>query len=1036
VTQTAAGLPNGGITANYAITFDDSLSAADGLNRATALMGVCDADFSTMRDWFGGISLPYSVPYAVQIVPGPAWRAGWGSGPPVTLVPGNGSPLDLVRFLLVSEVTEMFMLQQGLGWSPLASNEGTAGEGLSHFLATQLLINIGSSLRPSSIADLWLNSSRDDFVNHVDPSDNSNSPKTGCAVLFLWYLFSQLGFGVNAIVGAGAPELSGVYRNLTGDTHDPFPYFKAMLDAAYPPQMSLAIPGPNQDNPYPLGTLSFWMDKNTFGHDEVQDVLMPPATGSFTKAFWLVLDGFSKQVLGGTTPAGLSGPATTFPGISVPPDPAGTEYELPGNQLVPQRVRFPYDVGFSSPSLLAFPAAGSQQELELDGSITVAGRQFSARTDLEFVAGADPYFTNIDPAAGNVFYLSQDLRVFTATPRLDPQPVAGGPTLADSVTGAYSYVRQLITWLNQNYSDPAGVDPFAVSGGVLPGQASAYTGDSSVTPTRHAGRATFHNYNFALARVRLRGPAGSQAQNVRVFFRLWSTQSADTDYQPGSTYLSHLDSAGQPDWPLVPADAHAIPFFATGNNPNLSDPSNPEYGAAGVNNQTVSITSGDSRWAYFGCFLNVYDPANLVNGLPVQSLLTGTHHCIVAQIAYDGAPIINANGITESPENSDKLAQRNLQLTHSGNPGWPATHRVPQTFDLRPSPAPQGDAGLLGYPDELMIDWGATPRGTIAQVYWPQADADDIVRTASALYGTHQLAVADPQTVRCEVDGGITYIPIPQGTPENLAGLLTVDLPSTVVYGQQFDIVVRRVSTRLVEPVLEIAARKAGRRPGATEPGATEPRAAGRAARARARRTAPAPPAPGPQAHLIEVAPPTGIPATPPDTQAPTWRYVVGTFHVRVPVTEEHVMLPGEEDALAIFKWRLQAIPASSRWHDVLDRYVGYLSDKVNALGGHADQIPPSPQGRPTERPPEPRRHEDLGYTGKVSGVIYDRFGDFEGFTLRLENGGERFFRGRDHAVEELVRTAWLEKFVVSVYVDRDADDWPETIILRRAPRA
>ena len=96
-------------------------------------------------------------------------------------------------------------------------------------------------------------------------------------------------------------------------------------------------------------------------------------------------------------------------------------------------------------------------------------------------------------------------------------------------------MQQLITWLNQHYSDPAGGDPFAVSGGVLPGQAGAYTGDSSVTPSTSVGAAIFNNYKFALARVRMRGPTGSQAQNVRVFFRLWSTQTADTDYQPGTT---------------------------------------------------------------------------------------------------------------------------------------------------------------------------------------------------------------------------------------------------------------------------------------------------------------------------------------------------------------------------------------------------------------------------------------------------------------------------------------------------------------------
>ena len=311
-----------------------------------------------------------------------------------------------------------------------------------------------------------------------------------------------------------------------------------------------------------------------------------------------------------------------------------------------------------------------------------------------------------------------------------------------------------------------------------------------------------------------------------------------------------------------------------------------------------------------------------------------------------------------------------------------------------------------------MIDWGSTPKGTVAELYWPQARAADIVQAASALYGAHRLRVADTETIRCEVDGGITYVPIPSGTPQNLAGLITLDLPATVVYGQQFKIVVRRVSTRRFEepPVIEIRE--------AVQPTRRK------TASARSRK----------RTHEIDYEPPPEGPDTPPETQAPTWRYVTGTFQITVPVTEEEAMLPPAEDALAIFKWRLQAMPASSRWHKVLRRYVHYLSDKVDALGGHAADIPPSLKGRPVKRRPHGRPDEDIGYTGKVVGLNYDRFGDFHGFTLRLESGHQRYFRVREHAVEQLVRTAWLERFVVSVYADRDSDDVPETIILKRAP--
>jgi hypothetical protein len=1018
------GLPNGGVTAHYKIEYDDSLSQADGRDRAAALMAVCEADFTLMTNWFGGIALPYAIPYEVQITPGPGASASWGSGPPITLIPGNGSPLDIVRYLLVAEVTEMFMLQQGLGWSPYSSSEGTAGEGLSHFLATQLLISIGSALRPSAIGSIWLNSPRADFVNHVDWNDHSNDPKSSCAVLFLWYLFTQLGFSVNAIVGGGANELSGVYRNLTGDTNDPFPYFKQLLDAAFPSTTTSSIPGPNRDNPYPVGALSFWVDKNTFGKDEVTDVLASPANGLFSNSFWLVLEGFNRQVLGTTVPGPFTGAAAGFAGLAIPADASGAQYELGTNQFVPQRIRFPFDVQFSVGSLGAFPASGSAPlEGALNASMTILGRQFSAATILEFVPGADPYFTNIDPSADNVFWLSQDLRVFTATPSLNNVPVPGGPVFgSDDVAGAYGYIQALMRYLNATYGDPTGNDPFNAAAGVLPAQAAAYDGDSSVTPQTVVGGTGHANYNFGVARVRLRGTAGpaGEAQNVRVFFRLWSTQSADTDYQPGSTYPSHLDAGGLPDWPQPASDGHTIPFFATSNSPNLADPNNLEYGSAGVNNLTVMITSGDSRWAYFGCFLNVYDAGNLVNGVTVQSLLTGTHHCIVAQIAYDGAPIVNAGGVTERPENSDKLAQRNLQITHSSNPGQAATHRIPQTFDLRPSPAPAASpAELAGYPDELMIDWGATPAGSLASIYWPQVSASDVLRLAAQLYGTHQLSAGDPQTIRCAVTRGVTYVPIPADLPQNLAGLLTVDLPPTVVKGQEFNGIVRRVSTRRFKepPVIALALGEAGPRP--------TPSSASSASTPSSRSTT----AP----HVIEVTPPPIGPPTPPKTASDTWRYVVGTFQVRIPVSTEDAILPAEEDTLAIFKWRLQAMAPSNRWHPVLRRYVGYLSARVDGLGGDAGSVRPSLSGSGITR--RPRHLEEIEFIGKVVGLRYDRFGDCRGFLLRLENGRERSFKSDEDQVEDLVRVAWLERYEISVFVHRHAPDWPVTVILRRAPR-
>lgn len=1028
MTLVTTGLTNGGLTTHYQIQYDDSLSQADGRDRANALIGACEADFTLMSGWFGNIALTVGTPITVNISPGGYASAGWG--PPIRLTPGNGSSLTVVRYLLVSEVTEMFMMAQGSGWfAPDNSNEGSAGEGLSRFLASQFLIanGLGVSEPGFDLAGSWLNSTREDFVNHIDTGDHGIDAKTGCAILFIYYLFTQLGFTINQIIAAADSELSGVYRNLTGDSSDPFPFFKQLLDNAFPSQTSSAVPGLNPDNPFPLGMLSFWLDKSTFGRDEVHDVINSPTNGTFSDVFWLVLEGFNINTYNsfGVGNPVLSGPFKNLNQINIPLNGVGVEFEFPGNHLIPQRIRFPYDVHFTNLTLNDFPNPGDPPTQKvLNAVMNVGGHALpgaSAITEFELVGGADPYFTNIDPAQNNVFWLSQDLRVFTATPGLNNTPVAGAPAFpSDSTAGAYTYVQNLLAFLNNpaNHFTDGTNDPFA--SGLIPQQGTALTADSSVTPFTFsfAPFGLFHNYNFAIARVRLRGTAGpaGDAQNVKVFFRLWSTQTADTDFQPGSTYSSH-QVGGKPEWPLPAPGSHTIPFFATGNSPNLSNASNPEYGTGGVNNKTLDIPSGDSVWAYFGCFLNVYDAGNIVNGSPVQALLNGTHHCLVAEIAYDDAPIINANGVTRSPENSDKLAQRNMQVTHSDNPGAAATHMIPQTFDLRPSQALiQGQGILLQYPDELMIDWGNTPLGSTASIYWPQVDATQVLDLASRLYASHSLTASDAHTIQCTVTRGVTYVPIPIGTGQNFASLFTVDLPSNVVKGQEFNIIVRRVSTRRARSVVG----------GPVEVEQPPPAVLLR------RQDTPAPgteaSAPSTEAHGTESSqkPPIDKPII--GKHELNWRYVVGTFQVKIPVSTKDVILRDEENTLAIFKWRLQMMSPTNRWYPVLQRYLTYQSARVDGLGGNSVEIQPSPDGVLLKEKTPPTG--PIEHSGKICEVIFDCFGDFEGFTLDTCSEAHTF-KSREKAIGEIALRACKERLLVSVFVERGKEHKISRIVIR-----
>ena len=755
-----------------------------------------------------------------------------------------------------------------------------------------------------------------------------------------------------------------------------------------------------------LQNFYFVIEKNNFGRDEVGDTL------SYPTSFYLFLEGYSPNGVAASVPS-LTGSFnnTNIPGLSITL--SSTTYDIGStgsNGDLPQRIRFGYDISFTTGSLGVFPSPGSPSKpFELDATIQVQGKTLSFTPKAEFflLGGADPYFTNLKANTGYV-YLSQDLRVFTGTPAVNAFPVggAGAPQLTDSISGAYDYIQKLVTYLNQQigYLNPSYTPPdtnvFDPLDSLLPNQLGALDGDSSVTPK--SGTAT--NYNFAIARVRLKGASGpsAAAANVKVFFRLFTTQTFDTDFIDSAAVLSTADpnitypsvDPSNPSSPLPGTDGSgningcSLPFFATAN----FDAGPSDYSSGGANNQTIEIPTGhDYAWAFYGCFLNVYDLSNIVGGQTAQHWLAGSaHNCLVAQIAYSDAPIVNANGVIESPENSDKLAQRNLQVTPSGNPGFPATHRVPQTVDFRPSqpPATKDTSSILSYPDEIMIDWGKTPIGSVANLYLPAVNAASVLQLAAQFYAGHTLTAVDPNTIQCQVVSKVTYIPIPSGAGSSFAGLFTIDLPAGIHVGNEFDIVVRRITTKQT------------------------------------------PQAPPPQRQ--KQAPAAAKAVVP---KVLLWRYITGSFLVRIPVQKETMILPGDENLLAILKWRLGEIGPGNRWYPVLLRYISYLSQRITGMGGNPSKIPPSPNGY---QPPyeEHRLEAEHCYTGKVTDLFFDRFGDFEGFDLRTEKGEEHSFRAFEHEIEELIYLAWVERFVITVCVRAGKGHQVVSVILRRAPRA
>lgn len=230
------GLPNDGHTNHFQVRYDPTLPS--GLALARALLGTCESDYRDMAGWFG-LDL-HDLPIQVNLANqggGASWADGITGPPGVTVKPLDGTgraTLTQIRYLLVSEITEVFMSAQDKGWFA-GSDEGSKGEGLSRFLALQFLLQhhlADSTPAGFGVTNLWLNSPRPNYVDTA-PDDHTPDVVTGCSTLFLCYLHDQLGYTINQIIAAGADTLADVYRNLTGRT-DGWNAFRGLVDAHYP----------------------------------------------------------------------------------------------------------------------------------------------------------------------------------------------------------------------------------------------------------------------------------------------------------------------------------------------------------------------------------------------------------------------------------------------------------------------------------------------------------------------------------------------------------------------------------------------------------------------------------------------------------------------------------------------------------------------------------------------------------------------------------------------------------------------------------
>ena len=162
-------------------------------------------------------------------------------------------------------------------------------------------------------------------------------------------------------------------------------------------------------------------------------------------------------------------------------------------------------------------------------------------------------------------------------------------------------------------------------------------------------------------------------------------------------------------------------------------------------------------------------------------------------------------------------------------------------------------------------------------------------------------------------------------------------------------------------------------------------------------------------------------------------RYVFGGFQITIPVSVKSEMLVPEERILSVMRWIQESIKPNDRWYPVFIRYLEQLAGRVDALGGDANSVPATQTGIW----PGLFRHKDhrhSSFTGKVDGIVYDRFGDFQAFILATLDGERRRFESYETRVLRLVERAWEERILTTVVVHRDHPERLLEILLHGAP--
>lgn len=545
-------------------------------------------------------------------------------------------------------------------------------------------------------------------------------------------------------------------------------------------------------------------DRSTFSKEEVE-ALGGGGQATFNNAIYVQFDGFIHTELTSTPSFAVEWvdtnapvPSTDFTLI-----PAGRLQEVnPGFPDIPQRITFPFHVRFRNLNTYA----GFTDTRLMRVTFSLGQHRCSQTLDLTY--NPNPYMIDINAVENNPAWLSTDVRVFSIQ--------AGQAKFGDIVQGMNNpiqFIRQCLDKLN---------NPANNGNALFEGLSTSASLDLA---TNGPWPMSLPLFNYAIARVRYRATT-TTAQRVKCFFRMFNVQATGLEFDPNTTY--RRTAIGPNTVPLVGTaggQVASIPFFASDRVETVQG----RPGATSMTSQTLAANyefrdiapnpTGAEVTVYFGCWLDINQTRRLIpldlggsdgpwadaSCRSIQELTRGRHMCVVSEIFFEPDP----TQAGETPDSSDNLSQRNLAILHSDNPGGPDSHTVMHTFEIKPSElffdfkALSGGTASTSHLtavsrfrlDELIFRWHNLPRESEVTIYFSDIDTADI--QALSMFRRSPLAceVVDKHTLKMKV-AGATWIPIPGGRNVNIPALLSIKLPDTVVYGQEYHVSIHQVSGR------------------------------------------------------------------------------------------------------------------------------------------------------------------------------------------------------------------------------------------------